>query len=115
MTGSIAASSQAAFLSRVIPERHRPIMFLFWISASETGSWFSAFLTKQETAVTEPQPGDPPAFHIERAQTFGTNLVPINLAGQTIVEPATKVCVVVNNASASDATFTAMYVYETVD
>ncbi len=114
LTATVDASSQTVLLSPTIHERHRPVSFLFWISVSATGSWFSAFLTRQPTEPTSPQPGDPDAFYLPQVQTYGTNVFATPLATVTIVDPPVRLALVVNNAAASAARVVATYLYEVV-
>ncbi|MEM4014663.1 hypothetical protein [Desulfurococcus sp.] len=114
LTGSVAAGETGSFLSPPVLTRHRPIFVAFWASGSETGSWFSIFLTKSPVPVEMPQPGDPPVIFAMRTQFFGTNVVSIPLAVTDVIEEGTRVALVVNNASTGTITVTMLYLYQEV-
>lgn len=114
LTASVAASSTATLLSPEIKRKHRPLAILFWAAASATGSWFSIFVTRSETPVSEPQPGDPPIIWANRVQTFGTNPITIPTFVQEAIEEGTRIaCVFFNNAT-SAATIVLLYIYQEV-
>jgi len=112
LSGSVAPGSRANFLSPPILRPHRPIAALLWTSVSATGSTYSVFLTRSDTPVPSPQPGDPPAFEILNMQTPHTNLVSIPLTTAQIIEPPVRFAFSFFNNSASAATVVATYIYE---
>jgi len=112
LTGSVPAGETRNFLSPVIHERHRPVSILVWASVSETGSKFSAFLTKSPVPVSEPQVGDPHAFLLLNVQVYGTNVFSTPLALTTFVDGPVRLAFSFTNAAASAATVVVTYLYE---
>lgn len=114
LSGTVAAATRGDFLSALITQRHRPVAILFWTNTSEVGSNFSVFLTKSDTEVSEPQPGDPDAFALLNIQTYGTNVFSAPLAQTTIVDPPVRFALSFYNAAATAALIVATYLYEVI-
>jgi hypothetical protein len=112
LTGSVAAGTRGNFLSDQILRPHRPIAVLLWTSLSATGSTYTAFLTRSDTSIPRPQPGDPPAFEIIEMQTLGTNPLTIPLTTGIFIEPPVRFAFSFFNNGTSTATVTATYIYE---
>jgi hypothetical protein len=112
LSGTVPTGTRGNFLSDQILRPHRPIAVLLWTSVSATGSTYTAFLTRSDTAIPRPQPGDPPAFEIIEMQAFGSNPLTIPLTTATFIEPPTRFAFSFFNNAAATATVVATYIYE---
>jgi len=112
LQGSVAASSRGNFLSDQILRPHRPIAVLLWTDTHEIGSTYTVFLTRSDTPIDRPQPGDPIAFEIINMQTPGANPITIPLTSTETFEPPLRLALSFFNNAASDANVMAIYFYE---
>jgi hypothetical protein len=112
LTGLVPAGQRGNFLSDQILRPHRPIAVLLWTDTHEIGSTYTVFLTRSDTPVPAPQPGDPIAFEIVNMQTPGANPITIPVTSTETFEPPLRLALSFFNNAASSANVMAIYFYE---
>lgn len=112
LSGTVPAGTRVNFLSDPILRSHRPIALLLGTSVTVIGSNHTVFLTRSDTPVPRPQPGDPPAFEIIEMQTHGTALITIPLTISTFIEPPVRFAFSFFNNATTTASVIAAYIYE---
>lgn len=112
LQGSVAASSRGNFLSEQILRPHRPIAVLLWTDTHAIGSTYTVFLTRSDTPVSAPQPGDPVAFEVINMQTPGANPITIPVTSTETFEPPLRLALSFFNNAESAANVMAIYFYE---
>jgi len=112
LTGSVAAGQRGNFLSQQILRPHRPLAVLLWTDTHAIGSTYTVFLTRSDTPVPSPQPGDPPSFEVINLQTPGANPITVPLGVTGIIEPPIRLALSFFNNAASAANVLAVYFYE---
>jgi len=110
LSATVGAGSTGTLLSSPIPRRFSPVAIVLYTDQFNINSKFSAFLTNSDTAVTEPQAGDPPPF-ITGATPTGN--VPIAIPLDTTVEYPSRLrlAVAFNNQAATNANVVVWFFY----
>jgi hypothetical protein len=112
LQGSVAAGERGNFLSDAVLRPHRPIAVLLWTDTHDIGSTYTVFLTRSDTPIPAPQPGDPPAFEIINMQTPGANPITIPVTSTETFEPPLRLALSFFNNAAATANVMAVYFYE---
>lgn len=103
VAGTAEANTRTNFLSPPIRTPFRPLALIVQWNASNVDDSFSVFLTRSDTPVSEPQPGDPPtlgALDLKTVVTAGTTFsVPITTT--TKLEPPLRLALSYNNTDAT--------------
>ena len=112
LQGSVPAATRGNFLSSPILRPHRPIAVLLWTDTHAIGSTYTVFLTRSDTPVPTPQPGDPVAFEVIDLQTPGANPITLPIHSTEVFEPPLRFALSFNNGAGVTANVLSVYFYE---
>ena len=112
LQGSVPAGTRGNFLSSPILRPHRPIAVLLWTDVHAIGSTYTVFLTRSDTPVPAPQPGDPVAFEVIDLQTPGANPITLPINSTEVFEPPLRFALSFNNGAGVTANVLSVYFYE---
>jgi len=109
----VPVQTRSNFLSPPIKRPHRPIAIVLFSNFPYGDSRWNVFLTKSDTPIATPQPGDPDAFIILDLQAVQTVRTVIPLTTTATIEANVRLAVsFYNNRIDSPDYIVATYIYE---